>query len=53
MLITKMQCVGNDFLVANCFYDKIENESQHVVPYETDSIQYYFSRYISEKFDLI
>lgn len=30
-----------------------ENESQHVVPYETDSIQYYFSRYISEKFDLI
>ena len=32
---------------------KIENESQHVVPYETDSIQYYFSRYISEKFDLI
>ena len=28
-------------------------ESQHVVPYETDSIQYYFSRYISEKFDLI
>ena len=27
MLITKMQCIGNDFLVANCFYDKIENPS--------------------------
>ena len=27
MLITKMQCVGNDFLIANCFYDKIENPS--------------------------
>lgn len=32
---------------------KIENESQHVEPYETDSIQYFFSKYIWDKFDLI
>ena len=32
---------------------KIENESQHVVPYETDSIQYFFSKYIWDQFDLI
>lgn len=32
---------------------KIENESQHVEPYETDSVQYFFSKYIWDKFDLI
>ena len=32
---------------------KIGNESQHVEPYETDSIQYFFSKYIWDKFDLI
>ena len=31
----------------------IGNESQHVEPYETDSIQYFFSKYIWDKFDLI
>ena len=32
---------------------KIANESQHVEPYETDSIQYFFSKYIWDEFDLI
>ena len=31
---------------------KIGNESQHVEPYETDSIQYFFSKYIWDKFTM-
>jgi hypothetical protein len=31
----------------------LNNESQHVIPYETDSIQYFFSQRIQDDFDIL
>ncbi|ERJ86359.1 helicase protein [Porphyromonas gingivalis F0185] len=31
----------------------LSNESQHVIPYETDSIQYFFSHLIMDEFDVL